>query len=213
MEALDFIYKRHSVRKFQDTPVSGEHIREIIKAATYAPSGVNAQNWHFVVVCNKDKVAEIARIVERKNETLAPFLKDEAKIKAFRGKVNYHTFFKGAPALVLVYAGPYPTVADDLAAANSLPAAEIAKYARPHPAVQNIAAALENLHLAAASLGYGTCWMTGPTYAADEISAYIGFAAKEGYYLAALTPLGVPASSQGANPPRKPLDEVLTIIE
>jgi len=211
MGPLDFIYKRHSVRSFNDEPVPVEHLREIIKAATYAPSGKNAQNWHFVVVVDKAKIIEIARIIEQKNERLAAFL-DAGEQKAFRGLVNYHTVFKGAPTLVLAYAGPYATVAKQLSAAKLMPPEEIAKYARPNPEIQNIAAAMENLHLAAASLGYGSCWMTGPTYAADEITEYIGFTAKEGYYLAAITPIGVPAGGAWSYPPRKPLDEIMTIV-
>ncbi|BBB90040.1 MAG TPA: nitroreductase family protein [Methylomusa anaerophila] len=212
MKELEFIYKRVSVRKFKEDPIPVEHIREIVKAATYAPSGKNLQNWHFVVVKNKNKIAEIASIVEQKNQKLTNYIKDADKIKAFAGSVRYHTVFQTAPVLILVYAGPYDTIADTLLEAGILPREEALSYAKPNPGIQNIAAALENLLLAAASLGYGACWMTGPSYAAAEISQYIGFK-KEGYYLAAMTPLGIPASGEIANPARKPLEEVLTIIE
>ncbi|SDE70256.1 nitroreductase family protein [Sporomusa acidovorans] len=208
---LDFIYKRHSVRKFTEEQVPEQTIKELIKAAIHAPSGKNQQNWHFVVVTNKEKIAEIARIVEMKNAELSTYLRDEAKIKGFKGTVGYHTVFKGAPVLVLVYAGPYDTIADMLLADGVMPREEAIKYTKPNPGIQNIAAALENLQLAAANLGYGTCWMTGPTYAAEEISAYIGFK-KDGYHLAAMSPLGVPATDKLSSPPRKPLEDVLTII-
>ena len=212
MQELDFIYKRRSVRKFLDTPVKKEDLMAILQAATYAPSGKNLQNWHFVVVTHPEKIAGMARQVEEKNAALAPLLGSDEKAKAFRGMLPYATVFKNAPAVVLIYAGPYPTVADDLTAAGLMPAEEAKSYGLAQPGIQNIAAAMENLQLAAASLGYGTCWMTGPTYAAKEISAYIGFE-REGYFLAAMTPLGVPASVPGSAPPRKALDEVLTIIE
>lgn len=211
MSTLDFIYRRRSVRKFKADPVPEDDIRELLKAATWAPSGKNLQNWHFVVITDARKIAEIARLVEDKNAKLAEYLTDEAKIKTFRGSVPYHTVFKGAPVLILIYASPYESIADLLTEAGILPQAEALRYGRPNPGIQNIAAATENLLLAAASLGYGTCWMTGPTYAAEEISACIGFA-KPGFHLAAMTPLGVPAESAGANPPRKPLDEVVTFI-
>lgn len=213
MEALQFIYKRRSVRRFTDEAVPDDHLREIIRAATFAPSGKNVQNWQFVVVTDKSKIAAIAGLVEKKNATLAALLKDEQKAKALKGTVNYHTAFKNAPLVVLVYAGPYETVADMLIADGVMTEEEAAKYGQAHPGVQNVAAAMENLHLAAASLGYGTCWMTGPTYAAEEITAFLGAAIKPGYYLAALTPLGVPADAGGARTPRKPVEEVLTIIE
>ncbi|EAX46699.1 nitroreductase [Thermosinus carboxydivorans Nor1] len=212
MGKLDFIYKRRSVRNFLDADVPADDLREILKAAIYAPSGKNLQNWHFVVVKNKAKIAEMAQIVERKNAELAELLPSEEKRKAFRGMVAYHTVFKKAPVVILVYAGPYPTLATDLAEAKAAPLDLIHALARPNPGVQNIAAAMENLLLAAANLGYGTCWMTGPTYAAEEISKLVGFT-KPGYYLAAMTPLGVPADDKGTNPPRKPLDEVVTFIE
>lgn len=208
---FDFIYRRHSVRKFKQEPVCDQHIEAIIKAATYAPSGKNAQNWHFVVITNKNKITELAQIVESENSKVVQYLADEKQIKAFKGAIGYHTVFKNAPVLVLVYAGPYNTTADMLEEAGIMPVAEISKYAKPNPGIQNVAAAMENLHLAAANLGYGTCWMTGPTYAAEAITDFIGFQ-KEGYYLAALTPLGIPLSDKGSSPARKPLTEVLTMI-
>lgn len=209
---MEFIYKRHSVRKFTEEQIPAQTIKELIKAATYAPSGKNQQNWHFVVISNKEKIAEIARIVERKNEEMCGYLRDEAKIKGLKAMVHYQTVFKGAPVLILVYAGPYETIADMLLADGVMRPNEIEKYAKPNPGIQNIAAALENLLLAAASQGYGTCWMTGPTYADEEISEYIGFK-KDGYFLAAMTPLGVPASDKLSSPPRKSVEEVVTFIE
>lgn len=211
MEQLQFIYNRTSIRSFKPEAVPNTDIEQIIKAATYAPSGKNQQNWHFVVIKDRAKIEEIVKAVQQKNAELAEYL-PEVKRTAFRGMVNYHTVFKGAPALVLVYAGPYPTVADDLAEAGIMKAEDINVFRRSNPAIQNIAAAMENLLLAAAALGYGTCWMTGPTYAAEEISALIGFN-KPGYHLAAMTPLGVPAEGKYTNPPRKNVADVLTIIE
>lgn len=211
MKELDFIYQRHSVRKFQDKAVPSEHLQEIIKAATYAPSGKNKQNWHFVVVTNQNKITELANIVEQKNAKLAGFL-NEDQAKALTGMVQYHTVFKNAPLLILVYAGPYATIADDLRKARLMPSEEVLQYTLPNPGIQNIAAAMENLQLAAANLGYGTCWMTGPTYAAQEISEYLGFS-REGYYLAAVSPLGVPIDEAWSYPKRKAIDEVMTIID
>ena len=208
---LDFIYRRRSVRKFEDTPVSDAVIEQLIDAAVHAPSGKNLQTWHFVVVRNKAMIQGMVKAVEEKHAALLPFFADDEKKQAFRGSVVYHTIFKNAPAVVLVYAGPYPSVADDLTAGAGLTAEQIDELRQAKPGIQNIAAALQNFHLAAAAIGYGTCWMTGPTYAGREISELIGFH-KEGYCLAAITPLGIPAGG-GASPARKPLAEVLTVID
>lgn len=213
MQELDFIYRRKSVRKFAEAPVAEDHLRELIKAAVYAPSGTNAQNWQFVVITDKAKITAIADLVAAKNAELVGLLTTQQSIAALRAKVPYHTIFRDAPVLVLIYAGPYPTVADTLIADGAMTKEEAAIYSRANPGIQNIAAAMENLLLAAASLGYGGCWMTGPTYAAEEITDFIGREKiKAGYFLAAMTPIGVPAAGP-SQPPRKPLDEVLTIIK
>ena len=212
MQKLDFIYQRHSVRKFKDQSVDPTHLQEMIKAATYAPSGKNVQNWHFVVLNNKEKIQEIVKIVEDRNEALASWTNDENLKKEISKFKGFHTVFRGAPSLVFVFAGPYRDMAVDAYRAKNASSEEIHSLLRVAPAVQNISAALQNLMLAAAALGYGTCWMTGPSYAFNEIHKYLGFE-KEGYFLAAMTPLGVPEEKELSSPSRKPIDEVLTIID
>ncbi|MTI67701.1 MAG: nitroreductase family protein [Firmicutes bacterium] len=208
----DLIYKRHSVRKFKNTDVPLEDIKKIIKDATYAPSGKNLQNWHFIVVKNKKKIQEMSKIVEKKNEEMASKLMDEEKKKSLTKYVKYHTVFKDAPVAILVYAGKYPSTGVDVLKEINASDEEIKELEKVSPGIQNISAAMENLLLSAADLGYGTCWMTGPLYAAKEINEFLGFE-KEGYFLAAITPLGVSDDSELKSPPRKPVDEVLTIIE
>lgn len=208
---LEFIYRRRSVRKFKDEPVSDEVVERLIDAAVHAPSGKNLQNWYFVVVRNKSMIQNMAALVEKKHEALLRFIPDAKKQKEFKAAVGYLTVFKNAPAVVLVYAGAYPIPPDDLVAGSGLTQRDIEDLKMMKPGIQNVAAAFQNLHLAAAALGYGTCWMTGPTYAGPEISQLVGFN-KKGYILAALTPLGIPAGG-GTSPTRKPLAEVLTVID
>lgn len=43
-------YSRFSVRSYKDTPVSVELLKKVIEAARIAPSAVNFQPWHFVIV-------------------------------------------------------------------------------------------------------------------------------------------------------------------
>ncbi len=211
MEALDFIYKRHSVRKFKVGEVPNEDIRKIIQAATRAPSGKNRQNWHFVVVKNREIIEKMSKAIENKGKALVEGLPEE-KSRDFLKFLPFYSFFTKAPVTVLVFAGPYPTTGADLLRAKNAPEEEVAELEKHNPGIQNVAAAMENLLLAAANLGYGTCWMTGPNFAAKEIQEAVGFE-KEGYYLAAMTPLGVPEEKELWSPERKPLDEVLDIIE
>ena len=211
-DKLEFIYNRHSVRKFKNKPVPVADIKEIIKAATFAPSGKNLQNWHFVIVTNQELIQQMALVIEKKIYTVAAFLKDEAIKNRFINSLSYTTLFKNAPVTILVYAGPYPTTGAMVLKAINASEEELAQVEKPAAGIQNIGAAMENLLLAASSLGYGTCWMTSPNIAGKELSELIGFK-KEDYYLAAVTPLGVPIESELSSPPRKPLEEVMTFID
>lgn len=212
MQTLDFIYKRHSVRKFKDQDVPQSHINEMIKAATQAPSGKNVQGWHFVVLKNRDKIQQIAQIVAAKNEALVGWVDDEKLKREIIKFKHYHTVFRDAPVLIFAYAGPYREMAVEVYKARNATSKELHEIMRVAPSIQNISAAMENLLLASAALGYGTCWMTGPVYAFKEIEDYLGVH-KEGFFLAAMTPLGVPEESELSSPPRKPIEEIMTIIE
>ncbi|MDY2736533.1 nitroreductase family protein, partial [Intestinibacter sp.] len=104
MADLDFIYKRKSIRKFKDQEVPKEDLMEMLKAATYAPSAKNQQNWHFTVITNKDKIEEIAKVVADRHTEIAD-LAEEEKDRANMNKfLKYYTVFKNAPVLVLFYA-------------------------------------------------------------------------------------------------------------
>ncbi len=212
MNNLDFIYKRHSVRKFKNEDVPLDHIRDIIKAATYAPSGKNLQNWHFIIVKNKEKIDGMALTIENKAYEMVDSINDEELKKGFLKYLKYATVFKNAPVAILVFAGPYPAAGLEILKAKGASNEEIHQLLRPSPGIQNIGAATQNLMLAAANMGYGTCWMTGTNFASKELTEFIGFE-KEGYYLAAITPLGVPEESELTSPARKPIDEIMTIIE
>jgi nitroreductase len=60
---LDFIFKRRSVRKFEDRPVEQEKLVQLLEAGMSAPSANNGQPWEFVVVTDPvllEKVRQVA---------------------------------------------------------------------------------------------------------------------------------------------------------
>ena len=62
MEFMETALKRHSVRKFKDEVVEREKILQVLEAGRNAPSAVNFQPWHFIVITNekvKSKIAEV----------------------------------------------------------------------------------------------------------------------------------------------------------
>lgn len=53
-EFIDLIYRRRSIRKFTEKPVSKETLTELLKAGMAAPTAMNGQPWEFVVVTNPE---------------------------------------------------------------------------------------------------------------------------------------------------------------
>ena len=84
MDLLEGIYTRRSVRQYTDQPVEREQLIEIIKAGTWAPSGLNNQPWRFVIVRERDarfKLAEFTtyrKIIEAASACIAVFIDKEA---------------------------------------------------------------------------------------------------------------------------------------
>jgi nitroreductase len=57
---LEAIYRRRSIREFTDEEVSAELLHEIIRAGSWAPSGLNNQPWRFVMVQDQAMRARLA---------------------------------------------------------------------------------------------------------------------------------------------------------
>ena len=57
---LETIMTRTSIRQYKDQPVEKEKIEAMLRAGMAAPTAVNAQPWHFVVVSDKAKLGELA---------------------------------------------------------------------------------------------------------------------------------------------------------
>ena len=52
--AIENIMTRTSIRKYKDQPVEQEKIDIMLKAAMAAPTAVNLQPWHFIVIDDKN---------------------------------------------------------------------------------------------------------------------------------------------------------------
>ena len=116
-EVIKNILERRSIRKYKEKEVPEELIDEIVKAGTYAPSGMNRQSPIIVAITNKEIRDKLSKI--------------NAKIMG----VETDPFY-GAPVVIVVLANKnVPTYIYD----GSL--------------------VMENMMLAANSLGLGTCWI------------------------------------------------------
>ncbi len=81
---LTAIYTRRSVREFNKTPVPNEKIIEIIRAGTWAPSGLNNQPWRFAIVKDRELISKISELtkyqktVEQANVLIPVFIDKNA---------------------------------------------------------------------------------------------------------------------------------------
>ena len=58
-EVLENIKSRRSVRAYTEQQVSAEDLNLILEAATYAPSGMNFQTWHFTAIQDAAVLTEL----------------------------------------------------------------------------------------------------------------------------------------------------------
>ena len=59
---MNSIYRRVSVRKYQDRPVEREKLEAILRAAMQAPSAGNQQPWEFWVVTEKGIIEKLSKV-------------------------------------------------------------------------------------------------------------------------------------------------------
>ena len=64
MDLLEGIYSRRSLRKYTARPVERDLLLEIIRAGTWAPSGLNNQPWRFVIVTSEEIRGKMAALTK-----------------------------------------------------------------------------------------------------------------------------------------------------
>ncbi len=70
IDALQNILTRRSIRQFTDRPISEEDLHAILTAGMSGPSCVNARDWHFLVVQDRDILGKMADANGRPAEPL-----------------------------------------------------------------------------------------------------------------------------------------------
>lgn len=75
MDLYEGLLTRRSVRKYQDKKIDKDTLTEIIKAAQYAPSAHNKQEWEFLVVDNKEILENL-----RSKQRWTSFAKDASHV-------------------------------------------------------------------------------------------------------------------------------------
>lgn len=131
-EISKVIKTRRSIRSYEAKQINTEELKTILEAGVFAPSSMNTQPWFFSVLQNPGLIAKVNDwIIEE-----AAFVKDNPKAREIAATRNA-ALFRRAPTVIVV--------SGDLA--NPL-------------AMENCSCAAQNMMLAAAGIGLGSCWIT-----------------------------------------------------
>ncbi|HWA88749.1 MAG TPA: nitroreductase family protein [Rhizomicrobium sp.] len=150
MKITDALRDRRSVREYKREAVPRRTVETLIEAATLAPSAMNEQPWHFTVVQDKALLDTLSdRAKAHMLSSGGPVLEPHRSMLQERA---FHIFYH-APALIVI------------SAPEKMPWA-----------VEDCALAAENLMLAAADEGLGTCWIgfAQSLLATDVGTSFIG---------------------------------------
>ena len=209
VELIEAIKKRRSIRKFKSDKIPKKDIYDIIQAASLAPSAHNKQMWRFIAISNQEILKGMEKAIVSEIEELNnwPELKEiRFKVKGLRA---YSTFFVKAPLVFAILVKPYHSIVDEVLKLDGLKK-EQADLLQSHVEIQSVAAAVENLLLAATEKGYGTCWMCGPLIATPALEKILQI--EEPWKLMALVPLGIP--NQELKPKLvKDIEEILEFMD
>jgi nitroreductase len=179
-DVINAIKSRRSVRSFKSGAISKETLQAIVEAGCYAPTGHNGQPWHFSVVQDRALLEEV-----------------NAKAKQV---------MSGAPVDWIQNLGRNPLV-DITHKAPALILVSCKEGAITGPT--DCTAAMENMMIAAESLGVGSCWMGFVNFIFKDADMMKKLGVPEGYEPQQAAVFGYPNEKKQA-PERNP--DVVTYI-
>lgn len=168
-EVMKAIKERRSIRRYLPEQIKIEELSLILEGAAYAPSGHNAQPWHFTVIQNKDLLDEL------NNKTKEFMSKAETDWIVKMGTNEKYHVFHNAPTVVIV---------SGLKETNK----EL-----PYSPMADCSAAIQNMLLIAQSIGIASCWVGLTTFLFDHEEELRKLNIPDGYKPLFAIPLGYSA--------------------
>ena len=136
-EVLNCIHGRRSTRQFTNEQISPEQLDTLLDAAIWAPSGGNNQSWLFTAIQKADVLLHMNELVREGFQHWVPDEDYPGKLAAKeRSQKEGYNFYHNAPTLIIASNRP--------------------NYGN---AMADCALALQNIFLAAHSLGLGSCYI------------------------------------------------------
>ncbi|MFC1532305.1 nitroreductase family protein [Thermodesulfobacteriota bacterium] len=131
-ETIKSILSRRSIKVYQREQIRGEELEMILLAGKYAPSGMNRQPWHFLVIQEKDMIKRIDEIAKKNRPKNMPPPPPGPAGQPMGKRPNP---IETAPTLIIVFGGPVLTT------------------------IHDCTLAMGNMMIAAQSLGIGSNWL------------------------------------------------------
>jgi nitroreductase len=190
-ETLTTIQSRHSIRNFiAEKNVSDTAIAAILKAANQAPSAHNQQSWRFIVLRGAKK-NELAHLIAGQ---AANFPRPSCALL----RMACRSITEAALVVAVVNTGELIRRGPRLFAAEQ---EEVRDFFRIME-IQSSAAAVQNMLLAATSLGIGSVWLGILILMKDAVLEFLG--EPQGEFMA-VVPLGYPLRAS-SSPKKRPLE-------
>jgi nitroreductase len=223
---LSVMATMRAMRRLKPDPVPREVLEQVVRAATWAPSGSDAQHYGFVVVTDREKMAELATlwrdVVDTYTKlmgTVVPGMDDDAHRRMADALRYQAEHFHETPALVAACyqrSGPgLSTLLDvraNVALARSLGPTKLrhlmsgARSASGLGEASSIYPAVQNLLLAARAHGLGATLTIWHLFREADFRRVLGVPKDHGIY--ALVPLGYPLGRFGPVR-RRPVADIL----
>jgi coenzyme F420-0:L-glutamate ligase / coenzyme F420-1:gamma-L-glutamate ligase len=195
--AADVLAERRTVREFSAGPVDRAAVRRAIEAALTAPAPHHSQPWRFAVVESAEAKARLL------DDMLAAWVSD-LRSDGFTDEQIARRIRRGEPLrkapLIIV-----PCLVSD--AAHAYPderraAAERAMF------LVSMGAGVQNLLVALAVEGLGSCWVSSTLFCGPVATAALGL--PEGWEPMGAVGVGHPAHPSTPRPPRDPARYTVT---
>jgi nitroreductase len=194
-DVWDVMSTARTIRRFTDEPVDEAILARCLQAATWAPSGANAQRWRFIVLQSAEMRAVVATAAARALEVIEPVYgmarpaPDDDSRKARTNRATYEVHDRaGELTSVLFTQIRFPTASELLLGGSIFPA-------------------MQNFLLAARAVGLGACLTSWASYGGEELLRD-AVGVPEDWMLAGHVVVGWPRGNHGPVR-RRPLSEVV----
>jgi nitroreductase len=196
-DTLHSINTRRSVRVFTSQPVADEDVRALLEAANKAPSAHNQQSWRFILL-GPQKKHDLAELVTRRAD-------DFPRPSRILLRMASRTIVSAPVLIAVANTGELINHGAELFQVDQ----ELARDFFRTMEIQSSAAAVENLLLAATSLGLGSVWLGILYLMKQEILEFLG--EPDGEFMA-VVPVGY-AAKHTEGPNKRPLETIIRRLE